>query len=138
LFNVNPGELVVLAVLFLLVFGPERIPEIAVQLGRLYRQVKQATEEAGSEFTRELEAAARASHQEEVDRVIGRATAGGSGRPATASPANDVPGPRPERPDRDLADPEQPNLTPASPGPDPRGAAAEERGEAPPAGSVEA
>ncbi|MCB0217261.1 MAG: twin-arginine translocase TatA/TatE family subunit [Caldilineae bacterium] len=57
-FNINGWEFVVLAVLFLVLFGPERLPEIAVQAGRLIREIRQAAEAATTELTRELKAAA--------------------------------------------------------------------------------
>jgi sec-independent protein translocase protein TatB len=98
-FNVNGWEIVVIAVIFLLVFGPERIPEAAIQLGRLVREFRRATESATSELTREIEAAAHQARQAEADLV----RAGGEARRALedvrAAPhraARSVLEPRPE------------------------------------------
>ena len=43
LFGIGFGEIVFLAILALIVFGPKRIPEVARTIGRLVRQVRQAT-----------------------------------------------------------------------------------------------
>jgi len=43
LFGIGFGELVFLAILALIVFGPKRIPEVARTIGRLVQQVRQAT-----------------------------------------------------------------------------------------------
>jgi sec-independent protein translocase protein TatB len=66
MFNVNPFEVVVIAVLFLVLFGPERIPEIAIQAGKFYRDLRQAADAASSEFTREIESAARIGAEDEA------------------------------------------------------------------------
>jgi sec-independent protein translocase protein TatB len=66
-FNVNGWELVILAVIALIVFGPERLPEVAAQVGKLLREVRQAADSATAEFTRELEAAAREAKDLESD-----------------------------------------------------------------------
>ncbi len=42
-FGIGFGELLFLAVLALIVFGPKRIPEIARSVGRFLRQVREAT-----------------------------------------------------------------------------------------------
>jgi len=60
-FNINGWEFVVLVVLFLILFGPDRLPEVAVQIGKLVREVRKASDSATAEITRELEAAARES-----------------------------------------------------------------------------
>lgn len=43
LFGIGLGELIFLAVLALIVFGPKRIPEIARTVGGLIRQLREAT-----------------------------------------------------------------------------------------------
>ena len=70
MFNVNPFEAVVIAILFLVLFGPERIPEMAMKAGKLYRELRQAADSASSEFTREIETAARMSAEEEARQKI--------------------------------------------------------------------
>lgn len=57
-FNINGWELVIVVVLFLILFGPDRLPEVAVQLGKFVREVRKASQAATSEITREFEIAA--------------------------------------------------------------------------------
>jgi sec-independent protein translocase protein TatB len=66
-FNINTGEIVILATLFVILFGPERLPEVATQVGKLLREFRRATESATAEITRELEAAAHEARQAEAD-----------------------------------------------------------------------
>lgn len=49
--NFGPAEMLVIGVFALLVFGPERLPEIARQVGRALREFKKVS----SEFTSELD-----------------------------------------------------------------------------------
>ncbi len=67
MFNINPWEMVVLVVVFLIVFGPERVPEAAVHLGRLMRELRKVTESATSDLTREIEAAAKEAREAEKE-----------------------------------------------------------------------
>ncbi len=60
-FNVNAWEIMFIAIMFLVLFGPERLPEIAGQIGRLVREVRKASQAATSEIMREFETAARES-----------------------------------------------------------------------------
>lgn len=57
-FNINGWELVIVVILFLMLFGPDRLPEVAVQIGKLVREVRKASQAATSEITREFEIAA--------------------------------------------------------------------------------
>lgn len=43
LFGIGFGELLFLAILVLVIFGPKRIPEIARTIGRALRQLREAT-----------------------------------------------------------------------------------------------
>lgn len=58
MFNLNGWEIVIVAVLFIILFGPERLPEVALQIGRWVHELRQAAEGATAEITREFEAAA--------------------------------------------------------------------------------
>lgn len=46
MFDVNLGELGLLAVLALVIFGPERLPQVASQAGRALRQLRQMASSA--------------------------------------------------------------------------------------------
>lgn len=50
--GLGPGELVLVAVLGLIVFGPGRLPEIAAQIGRALRDLRQSSADIRSEFQR--------------------------------------------------------------------------------------
>lgn len=54
MFGVGPMEMLVIAVLALLVFGPERLPEIAGKIGRGVRELRAATGELTTEFQRAI------------------------------------------------------------------------------------
>jgi len=47
-FSVSPAEMLTIAVVALLVFGPRRLPEIARKAGALLRQAREATAELKS------------------------------------------------------------------------------------------
>lgn len=59
MFDIGTGEVLVLAVAALLVFGPERLPKIAAQAGRALRQIREMAagarrdlqDQLGPEFT---------------------------------------------------------------------------------------
>ena len=58
MFDINPGELLILLVVAVVVIGPERLPKYAAELGRLVREVRtfarnareQVRSEMGEEF----------------------------------------------------------------------------------------
>ncbi|CCF84929.1 Sec-independent protein translocase subunit TatA/TatB [Nitrolancea hollandica] len=54
MFGVGPMEMLVIAVIALLVFGPERLPEIAGKIGRGVREFRAATGELTTEFQRAM------------------------------------------------------------------------------------
>lgn len=54
MFGIGFGELVVIAVLAVLVFGPDRLPELAQQAGRLARQLRKFATNARDELRSEL------------------------------------------------------------------------------------
>jgi sec-independent protein translocase protein TatB len=53
-FGIGLPELAVIAVVAVLVFGPDRLPEFARQAGRLVRQVRQFTQAARDDIRAEL------------------------------------------------------------------------------------
>ncbi len=75
MFNINGWELIVLVVLFLLVFGPEKLPETAIQAGKIVRELRRAADEATSDLTTELERAAREVREAESDLQEARKSA---------------------------------------------------------------
>ncbi len=45
MFNLGLGEIVIIAIIALLVFGPERLPEVARQAAKVYNQIRGVTDE---------------------------------------------------------------------------------------------
>ena len=54
MFGIGPLELVVIAIVAVLVFGPDRLPEFARTAGRMLRQVRQMVTNAQSDLRNEL------------------------------------------------------------------------------------
>ena len=54
MFSVSPTELITIAVVALLVFGPHRLPEIARKIGRLGRDLNRAAQELKSGIEQEI------------------------------------------------------------------------------------
>lgn len=72
MFNVNGWEMALIVVAFLLLFGPEKLPEVAMQLGKFVRELREASASATAEITRELQRAAAENPEAASDiRSIG-------------------------------------------------------------------
>jgi Tat protein translocase TatB subunit len=54
MFGIGAQELVVIAVIALIVFGPERLPELAARLAKALRDVRRLSDELTGEFQRSL------------------------------------------------------------------------------------
>jgi sec-independent protein translocase protein TatB len=54
-FGMGPLELVVVLVLALVFIGPEKLPEVAAQLGEVYRDLRRVTAELSSEFNESMQ-----------------------------------------------------------------------------------
>lgn len=54
IFDVGPLELIVIFIVALLVFGPNRLPEFLGQLGRWVRTIRRMSDDVTREFVREL------------------------------------------------------------------------------------
>ena len=63
MFNINGFELLLIVTLFVLLFGPDRLPEVMAQAGRVLRDVRRLTDEATADLRRELDLASRSSSQ---------------------------------------------------------------------------
>ena len=65
MFGIGLPELLLILVLGLLVLGPQRLPEVARTVGRLYGQLRRASEEFQRTIRQDLEALDR---QEDINR----------------------------------------------------------------------
>lgn len=69
LFGVGPVELIVILVLALILFGPERLPEMAAKAGRTVRQLREISQAFTEEFQREV---AQAGELKETTEMLQR------------------------------------------------------------------
>jgi sec-independent protein translocase protein TatA len=60
--NVGIGELALLGLLVLLVFGPNKLPEIMRNLGKAYRVFQEESQKAASVLREGLEGASKEQH----------------------------------------------------------------------------
>ncbi len=68
-FSVSPAEVITITIVALLVFGPQRLPEIARKLGRIGREVSKAAQELKAGIEREYDEVTQPL--DEVRRQIG-------------------------------------------------------------------
>ena len=54
-FGIGAGEIFLILIVALLIFGPRRLPEIARTLGRTVRALKKTTYDLTSEVTKEID-----------------------------------------------------------------------------------
>jgi len=54
-FGIGAGEILLILVIALIIWGPKRLPEIARTLGRMTRTLKKASYNLTSQVTRELD-----------------------------------------------------------------------------------
>ncbi|HYU58969.1 MAG TPA: twin-arginine translocase TatA/TatE family subunit [Actinomycetota bacterium] len=85
MFNLGPGEILVILVLALLIFGPKRLPEIGRSIGKSMREFRRASSELRDEFE---------NLGEEKTRPAAPRQAPGStpGGPSGNGPRNEPPG----------------------------------------------
>ncbi|MDH7488543.1 MAG: twin-arginine translocase TatA/TatE family subunit [Anaerolineae bacterium] len=72
LFGIGPGELLLILILALIIFGPNRLPEVARSIGRAINEFRKTSAEVTSAVAKELDLAEAAKDAE---------------RPAAPSPA---------------------------------------------------
>ncbi len=78
MFNIGLPELLIIAAIALIVFGPNKLPELAKAFGRAMREFKKATEEVKESFeaeTRDLEELRETLSQESLLADLGEEVA---------------------------------------------------------------
>lgn len=90
-FSVSPAEMVTIAVVVLLVFGPDRLPEMLRKIGKVGREVSRAAQELKTGIEREFDEAGQPLS--EIRRQLG-ATIDDTPEPP-ATPTEPEPGPDP-------------------------------------------
>ncbi len=92
MFGLSFGEILIIAVLALLLLGPERLPEAAKTLGKGLREIRKATEDLKDQVEREIYSDERkVSKPALVPPVPAAPVPGPAGPPPPATPEN-VPG----------------------------------------------
>jgi len=65
-FGIGFGELVLILLLALIIWGPKRVPEIARNLGKTVRALRRATHDFTAQVTREIDLEEREKPRKEV------------------------------------------------------------------------
>ena len=53
--GIGPGELILILLIALIIFGPGKLPELGRALGKSIREFRQATQDVTSQITKELQ-----------------------------------------------------------------------------------
>jgi sec-independent protein translocase protein TatA len=67
--SIGFGEILIIAVLALIIFGPKRLPEMGKNLARSLREVRRATSDIRSELTAETDDLPRTTVEERSRRL---------------------------------------------------------------------
>lgn len=86
IFGIGLPELLFIGVLALIVFGPEKLPELMGQFGRIVREIRRATSDVQTEFQRAINL--------ELAEQSKPASSGTIDAPATARSGSSAPAPR--------------------------------------------
>ncbi|MGB5760802.1 MAG: twin-arginine translocase TatA/TatE family subunit, partial [Acidimicrobiales bacterium] len=82
MFNVGPGEIIVIALVLLIAVGPEQLPSLIRRIGSAVAQVRGMTDSLRSEFMAGLD---------EIDRAVDP-----NAWAASAGPSDNAPKPKPK------------------------------------------
>jgi Tat protein translocase TatB subunit len=82
--GIGPGELLLILIVALIVFGPRRLPEIGRNLGKMIREFREASEEITGQFRQEIEAAS--DELQDTSEAITGKTVEGRNRPGASPP----------------------------------------------------
>ncbi len=118
MFGLSFGELIIIAIVALLLLGPDRLPEAAKTLGKGLRELRKATDDLKDQVEREIYSDDRKAKPALVPPIAALPVPGPAGPPPAATPEN-VPG-------LEAALAEPPAPAPAEPPPASEGAPAGE------------
>lgn len=92
MFGLSFGEIVIIAVLALLLLGPERLPEAAKSLGKGLRDLRKATDDLKGQIETEIYAEERKGPKPALVPPVPNAPVPGPAGPPPAATAENVPG----------------------------------------------
>jgi sec-independent protein translocase protein TatB len=92
MFGLSFGEIVIIAVLALLLLGPERLPEAAKTLGKGLRDLRKATDDIKDQVEREIYADERKAGRPALVPPVPAAPVPGPAGPPPEATAENVPG----------------------------------------------
>ncbi len=92
LFGISGGEILMLLLLVLILFGPKKIPEIARMVGKGMGEVKKVQREINSEIHRYSSEIEKEAKKMDLDQVAGPEVSKGKNKPEAAeeSPGDDT------------------------------------------------
>lgn len=96
--NMSGGEILVIVLVAYLVLGPKKIPEVARMVGKGINDLRRATDDIRSEFTREVNNFKRDANLDITDTVIPDAYKRTAPQQPETPPAPDQ---KKEKPDKD-------------------------------------
>lgn len=92
MFGLSFGEIVIIAVLALVLLGPERLPDAAKTLGKAMRELKRATDDLKDQIETEIYADERSAPKPSLVPPVPAAPVPGPAGPPPAATAENVPG----------------------------------------------
>ncbi|HET8734688.1 MAG TPA: twin-arginine translocase TatA/TatE family subunit [Anaeromyxobacteraceae bacterium] len=92
MFGLGFGEIVVILVLALVLLGPQKLPEVAKQLGKGLRDFRKATDDLKGQFERELYADERPARPKIAPPTAAAPVAATAPQPVPAASVENVPG----------------------------------------------
>jgi sec-independent protein translocase protein TatB len=92
MFGLSFGEIVIIAVIALLLLGPERLPDAAKTLGKGLRELRRATDDLKDQVEREISFDDRKGPRPALVPPVQAATVPGPAGPPPPATADNVPG----------------------------------------------
>ncbi len=73
--GIGPGELLLILIIALIIFGPGKLPELGKALGKAIREFREATRDVTTQITREIRAVEREIEEAKKELSLGESGA---------------------------------------------------------------